>query len=105
MILEAYSLRDTKAEVYAAPFFVPKEAFATRLLIELVKDKRSDLGKYPADFMLYRIGLYDTDTAKLESSEVELICSASSCLPKVDPRQLTLPAVPQAGEFVGEGPR
>jgi len=93
MKLEAFSLRDTKAEVFAAPFFVPNEAIATRLLVQLVQDHRSDLGKYPADFLLYRIGTYDTETALLKSSTVELICTASSCLPKADPRQLTIPEV------------
>lgn len=96
MKLNAYSLRDVKAETFAAPFFVPNDNLAIRLLNELVLDTRSNLGKYPADFMLYRIGSYDSEHALLVPCQVELVCSASSCLPKPDPRQLTLPAVPEA---------
>lgn len=95
MKLSAYSLRDTKAEVFAAPFFVPNDAIAIRLLSQLVTDTRNDLGKYPQDFMLYRIGTYDTESAKLESCNVDLVCTASSCLPKPDPRQLRIPGTEQ----------
>lgn len=92
MIHQAYCLRDTKAEIFAAPFFVPNDNLAIRLLSELVMDTRSNLGKYPQDFLLYRVGSYNTDTAALMPAQVELVCTASSCLPKPDPRQLTLPA-------------
>lgn len=82
MKLQAFSLRDTKAEVFAAPFFVPSHGIAVRLLNELVKDKRTDLGKYPQDFILYRVGEYDTDSALLTPSMIEIICTATSCLPR-----------------------
>lgn len=90
MKLQAFSFRDTKAETFAAPFFVPNAAIAKRLASQLVLDQRSDLGKYPADFLLYCVGSYDTETARLEPQQVELICTVSSCLPKPDPRQLSL---------------
>jgi len=82
MKLQAFTLRDTKAEVFAAPFFLPNEALAKRLLSQLVLDQRSDLGKYPQDFLLYLCGFYETETAHLAPCPVELICSASSCLPR-----------------------
>lgn len=91
MKLQAFSLRDTKAETFAAPFFVPNENIAVRLLSQLVLDKRTDLGKYPQDFMLYRVGDYDTDNAALSACQVELICTASSVLPKENPAQLQIP--------------
>jgi len=93
MKLDAFSLRDTKADTFAAPFFVPKPGIAIRLLSQLVQDSRSDLGKYPADFKLYRIGSYNTETAVLTSEPVELVCTASSCLPKPDPAQILIPEV------------
>jgi len=93
MKLQAFSLRDTKGEVFAAPFFLPNEALAKRLLSQLVLDQRSDLGKYPQDFLLYLVGFYETDTAHLAACPVELICSASSCLPRVAPALEASPAV------------
>jgi len=85
MKLEAFSLRDVKADVFAAPFFVPNQAIAIRLLSQLVLDQRADLGKYPQDFMMFRIGTYDTDNGLLCACPVELVCSAVSCLPQNKP--------------------
>lgn len=82
MKLEAFSLRDVKAESFGAPFFVPNENIAIRLLSKLVVDTRTEVGQYPLDFILYRVGHYDTDTGLLTPLSVELICTASSCLPK-----------------------
>jgi len=82
MKLEAFSLRDVKGEIFAAPFFVPNHNIARRLLTQLVQDQRSDLGKYPEDFQLYSIGFYETSTGLLTPHTIELVCSATSCLPR-----------------------
>lgn len=92
MKLKAFCLRDVKADTYGAPFFVPNVAIAVRLLGEMVQDRRTDVGKYPADFSLYSVGSYETNTGLLEASELEMVCSAVSCLPKEDPRLLKLPS-------------
>lgn len=91
MKLIAYSLRDMKADNFHAPFFVPSQAHARRLLAELVQDNRSDVGKYTADFMLYEIGSLETETGSLTPCKPSEICSALSVLPKPDPRQLAIP--------------
>lgn len=100
MILQAFSLRDMKAEIFAAPFFVPNEHIAIRLVSELVRDPRSDLGKYPQDFMLYRTGSFNTETALLTATTIELVCSATNCLPKADPRQIQIPGTEQKIEVL-----
>jgi len=79
--LNAYSLRDIKTDVFAAPFFVPSDGIAYRLLRELVLDKRSDLGKYPEDFTLHQVGEYDTSTAELIPMQTRLVCTAKSLSP------------------------
>lgn len=81
MKLNAYSIRDIKTDIFAAPWFVPSDGIALRLMRELVQDKRSDLGKYPEDFTLHYIGTYDTSTAVMESSISRLVCTAIQCLP------------------------
>lgn len=95
MKLQAFSLRDTKAEVFAAPFFVPNENIARRLVGRMLQDHRSDLAQYPADFMLYSVGTYNTENAALISEQVELVCSVSSLLPKDNPAQLRIPGTEQ----------
>lgn len=91
MKLIAYSLRDMKADNFHAPFFVPSQVHATRLLAQLVRDPNSEVGKYTADFMLYEIGSLETSTGELLPSIPSEICSAMSALPKPDPRQFTIP--------------
>lgn len=90
MILRAFALRDMKADNFHAPFFVPSPIQAIRLLGQLVQDKNSELGKWPGDFTLYEIGTYETSTGFMTGNLPSEICTALSCLPKPDPRQLTL---------------
>jgi len=79
--LQAYSVHDVKSESFAAPFFVPKEGIAVRVLTQMVADERTDVSKFPADYFLYHVGSYDTDKAVLESlSPVVMVCSASSVM-------------------------
>jgi len=82
MKLEAFSVRDIKGEIFASPFFVPNLEIAKRLMIQLVQDARTDLGKYPADFHLYSIGFYETDTGCLTPHLPQMVCTATSCLPR-----------------------
>lgn len=82
MILKAFSLRDTKGETFGAPIFVPTEGVMIRLLPQLASDQRTDLGKFPDDFLLYSIGEYNTATAVMTPAEISLVCSVSSTLKK-----------------------
>jgi len=82
MKLQAYCLRDTKAEVFAAPFFVPREAIALRAVGQMAQNPHTDVAQYPQDFLLYRVGEYDTDTALLTPCTVELVCAVSAVLQK-----------------------
>lgn len=91
MKLLAYSLRDMKADSFQAPFFVPNETAARRLIPVLAQNPNSDVGRYPADFMMYRIGSLDTDTGFLSSESPSEICTVLSCFPKPDPRQTLIP--------------
>lgn len=65
MILKAFTIRDSKGEVYNVPFFQKSHGEAERNFRELVNDKQSMPSKYPEDFDLYWIGDYDDTTGKL----------------------------------------
>lgn len=82
MKLRAFSLRDTKSETFGAPFFVPTAGIALRVVTELVNDRRTDVGKYPDDFILYDVGEFDTQSAQLSHSQAELVATAKSLLPR-----------------------
>lgn len=66
MILKAFSVRDSKAEVFNTPFFQKTHGEAERSFRELVRDPKTMPGKYPEDYDLYYLGEYDDQTGKME---------------------------------------
>lgn len=62
MQTKAYSVRDSKAEIYNQPFFQKSHGEAERTLLSLVKDGKSMISQYPDDYDLYFIGTYDDQT-------------------------------------------
>lgn len=64
MLLKAYSIRDSKAEVFNTPFYQKTHGEAERTFQTLAKDDKSTISKYPDDYDLYYLGEYDQDTGK-----------------------------------------
>lgn len=65
MITHAYSIYDNKALVYGLPFFAPTDGSAIRSFQELANDAQTTVGRHPADFSLFHVGLYDDQKASL----------------------------------------
>lgn len=62
-----YTIRDHKADRGQQPFFAPTDGFAIRLVENSVNsDRDSLLYKYPEDFSLYFVGLWDDDALMVE---------------------------------------
>lgn len=81
MILKAYAIRDSKAEMYNVPFFNKTHGEAERNFKQLVNDEKSMVHKYPDDYDLYHIGQYDDDKGVLIAlSTPEHILKASNCV-------------------------
>lgn len=68
MILKAYAVRDTKSEIYNAPFFQKTHGEAERSFKQLANDTQSMVGRYPEDFDLYYVGEYDDQTGKFKAN-------------------------------------
>lgn len=62
MLKKVYSVRDAKGDVYNQPFYQNTHGEAERTLVELVKDQRTFVAKYPEDFDLYYLGDFDDKT-------------------------------------------
>lgn len=62
MELKAYSIRDSKGEIYHNPFFKHTHGEAERDFTTAVNDDKSTLHQFPDDFDLYHIGSYDNQT-------------------------------------------
>lgn len=65
MIHHLYSLRDSRARVFGPLLQVRSLADVERQIVhQMGKSPDSSISKYPADFVLYRIGSFDDITGK-----------------------------------------
>lgn len=65
MKLKAFTIRDTKGEVFNTPFFQKTHGEAERSFKSLLSDQQSMVAKYPEDYDLYYIGEYDDQSGQL----------------------------------------
>ena len=83
MIQQIYSIYDVKAEVFHLPFYNKTHGEAERNFLQLTKDEKSMIAKYPEDFSLYHMGTYDDSTGLIQSlKEPMLIVSATTIASK-----------------------
>lgn len=65
MILKVFCLRDRQLAQFANPMFQPTAGVALRNLTDALnsgKDGENPLAKHPADFELFELGEFDSDT-------------------------------------------
>lgn len=67
MILRVYAVRDLKAQAFLSPFFCPTIGVALRSFAEVANDTKTSIGKYPSDYELFELGLYDDNTGRISS--------------------------------------
>lgn len=67
MRLKMYSVRDTKAEIYHAPWYKNTHGEAEREFQTIADDPKSTIYKHPEDYDLYFVGEYDDQTGKIEA--------------------------------------
>jgi len=69
MILKVFSIYDSKAEAFSNPECIPSKGEAIRGFAAAANNPQTQIGKYPADFTLFEIGEYDTDTGTVTMSQ------------------------------------
>lgn len=67
MILQAFSIYDSKAAAYAPPFFMARMELALRAFKDLVADPGSQVHKHPEDYSLYLVGEFDDNTGAFKT--------------------------------------
>lgn len=83
MLLNAYSIFDTKALIFHAPFFFAQDGQAVRALSDLVADTNTQIGRHPADFVLYRVGDWDDQSGQLGGDRTRVhVVDAISLVPR-----------------------
>lgn len=78
MILIIVSVKDTAAQAFGRPIFVPSTAVAVRSFRDEVnrKDSNEDMAKHPEDFELYELGSFDDSNGVIDVSEPRLVARA-----------------------------
>jgi hypothetical protein len=78
MIQVIVSVKDTAAQAFGRPVFVPTTAVAVRSFRDEVnrKDSTDDMAKHPDDFELYEIGSFDDSVGVITSHEPRLVARA-----------------------------
>lgn len=67
--MKVYSVRDSKAESYGTPIFLPTDGLALRAFEDQVQREGSPLYDHPEDFCLFLLGTFDEHTGRLEPLE------------------------------------
>lgn len=66
MVLKVFSIHDSKAEAFMAPFTATTNGMAIRMVMNLLSDPNSQASKYPGDFSLFMLGEFDDNTGRLK---------------------------------------
>lgn len=62
-----FSIYDTKAETYSAPFTKLTVGLAVRDFTDAANNADNMIGKYPHDYALFEIGTFDETSGKIEN--------------------------------------
>lgn len=71
MQIKCYSIHDTKSLTYSNPFYAPTHGAAIRIVTDAVQDLNTQLGRHPADFVLYCVGYFDDQYGHLVPVEIK----------------------------------
>lgn len=93
MILKAYSVYDSKGEMFNLPFFQHNAGLALRMFADLVNDPNSQLFRHPLDFVLYEIGTFDDSSGGLIPYQTHVHLGVASQFKE------TRPAMPSLAEM------
>lgn len=80
MLLNIYSVYDEKSEAFGIPFFVINDALALRNYDVLLNDDNSIVSKFPSDFKLYRIGVFNDVDSSIVSTIPPVLLSSTEMI-------------------------
>lgn len=69
MLLKVCAVKDSAADAFGRPFFVPTIGLAMRSFIDEVNNRESPFNAHPDDYTLYEIGDFDDNSGALVSLE------------------------------------
>jgi hypothetical protein len=67
--LHVFAVYDSKVEAYLSPFYMRTRGEAMRAWEATVMDTKNDFYKYPSDYTLFQLGMYDDSNGRFECLE------------------------------------
>lgn len=75
-----YAVHDVKAGLYMVPFFSLNDAMAMRSFVAACRTESQDIGKFPLDFSLHRVGVFDEEKGIVEPEGPVFLMSGAEAL-------------------------
>lgn len=69
MILEMYSVFDSKAKAFTQPWYAANQFVALRHFVAAVNDPETMFYKHPLDYTLYRVGSFNDESGVVVGSD------------------------------------
>jgi len=82
MIKNLYSVYDSKSSSFCNPFSEQNDQTALRSFTFAANDPSLDIGRYPADFTLFRIGSFDFESGTIQAEATPLNIALAATLVK-----------------------
>lgn len=81
MKVQAFSIRDKKAEVYDFPFPAQNAAVACRMVESMMRQGNTPMAQFPDDYVLVHVGEFDQDFGVINACDHAIIAELSSFAP------------------------
>lgn len=76
MKLNVYSIYDQASGLYSRPFFTQSDGEAIRSFSDIATDAEHPIGKHPADYTLFRLGIFDDRDGNLTDEDNSALSTA-----------------------------
>nr|UXQ88084.1 MAG: nonstructural protein [Microvirus sp.] len=98
---EIFTVYDSKAEAYIAPFFLPMVGQAKRTFGECCNSSDHAFGRSPQDYTLFHLGNFDDANSKIDASATGTgnAISLGNGLEYVTPLSFTPPMSPDGNKI------
>lgn len=91
MILKMYTVYDSKVNAYLQPFFMKSNGEALRAWEESCNDNKTSFYKYPQDFTLFEIGIWDDSTGSTALHDAKFSLGTALEFKRIETQQSQLP--------------
>lgn len=75
--MNIYAIKDHAIEAFNRPFFLPADGSAIRAFQDEINNEQGELYKHPEDYELYKIGIYNEQTAEIGPQKPQLLAAGA----------------------------